>query len=56
MRKAKTDRCHQPQLAFLEKGLWDKLPTAQKLRCCELLQQILRSLVLNPPKERTPDE
>ena len=56
MRKAENSLHHQAQLTFHEKVLWDKLPTAQKIRCRELLQQILRDLVLNLPTERRPDE
>jgi len=56
MRKANNVLYHQTQLVFLEKTLWDKFPTAQKIRCRELLLQILRNLVLNPPTERRPDE
>jgi len=56
MRKAKNGLQDQAQLAFPEKLLWDKLPADQKLRCRELLQQMLRNVVLAPPIERKPDE
>jgi len=56
MRKAKSILHQQAQLVFPEKVLWDKFPVAQKIRCRELLQQILRDFIQNPPTERKPDE
>ena len=56
MRKAKNVLHYQAQLAFPEKGLWDKFPSSQKLRCRELLHQMLRKLVVAPSTERRPDE
>jgi hypothetical protein len=56
MRKAQTVLHYQAQLAFPEKFRWDQFPAAQKLRCRELLQQMLRNLVVAPSSERKPDE
>lgn len=56
MRKAKNVLYNQAQLAFPEKVLWDKFPTSQKLRCRELLHQMLKRLVVAPSTERRPDE
>ncbi len=56
MRQAQNVPYHQGQLAFPDKGLWEKFPAAQKIRCRQLLQQILRDVVLNRPTERRPDE
>jgi hypothetical protein len=56
MRKAKNVLHYQAQLAFPEKALWDRFPASQKLRCRELLEQMLRNLVLPSSVERRPNE
>ena len=56
MRKRSTTQNQQAQLVFTNNMLWNQIPDARKRRCRELLEQMLRTLVLNPAKGKTPDE
>lgn len=53
MRKIK--RCLRPrqqQLALATEDLWQRLPQAKRLRCQELVVQLLRHVVRNEERER----
>jgi hypothetical protein len=43
--KPKTDY-QQINLTFPKKGLWEKFPEPNRVRCCELIMQLLRAVVL----------
>ena len=45
--KSKTDY-YQTHLTFPQKDLWEKFPPAQRVRCRELIVQLLRAVVLTP--------
>ena len=45
--KQKTDY-QQINLAFAKKGLWEKFPEPNRVRCRELIMQLLRAVVLMP--------
>jgi hypothetical protein len=36
----------QPRLAFEKKELWEKLPPSSRVRCRELIVELLRAVVL----------
>ena len=40
----------QQRLAFAKKGLWEKLPEPSRVRCRELIVELLRAVVLVRPK------
>lgn len=45
--KQKTDY-QQTNLVFLKKDLWEKLPEPNRVRCRELVVQMLQAVVLMP--------
>ncbi len=45
--RQKTDY-QQINLAFPKKGLWEKFPEPNRVRCRELIMQLLRAVVLLP--------
>ena len=45
--KSKTDY-HQTHLTFPQKDLWEKFPPSHRVRCRELIVQLLRAVVLTP--------
>jgi len=49
---------YQPQLALPKKAplQWHQLPEANRVRCRELLLQMLRQAVMNPAPERNSHE
>jgi hypothetical protein len=49
--KPKTDY-YQINLAFPKKDLWESFPPAQRVRCRELIVQLLRAVVLTPAQPR----
>jgi hypothetical protein len=49
--KQKTDY-QQTNLVFPKKDLWERFPPAQRVRCCELIVQLLRAVVLTPAQPR----
>jgi hypothetical protein len=49
--KPKTDY-HQTNLVFPKKDLWEKFPPAHRVRCRELIVQLLRAVVLRPTQPR----
>jgi hypothetical protein len=53
--KSKTDY-YQTHLTFPQKDLWEKFPPSQRVRCRELIVQLLRAVVLTPAQPRRPHE
>ena len=53
--KSKTD-CYQTNLTFTKKGLWENFPEPNRVRCRELVVQLLRCVVLNPTQIRRQHE
>ena len=54
MRPKQIANCQQTNLAFPKTNLWEKFPEANRLRCRELIVQMLRSAVLTSNQlERT---
>jgi len=49
MRSEKNRDYRQPRLAFGKKGLWEKLPQSSRVRCRELIVELLRAVVLARP-------
>ena len=49
--KSKTDY-YQTHLTFPQKDLWEKFPPSQRVRCRELIVQLLRAVVLTPAQPR----
>jgi hypothetical protein len=47
---------HQAQLPLPKKTLWDRFPEPTRLRCRQLLIQLLHQVVLSGSKERSSDE
>ena len=45
--KQKTNYC-QTNLVFPKKDLWEKLPELNRVRCRELVVQVLQAVVLMP--------
>ena len=45
--KPKTDY-QQANLAFAQKDLWEKFPEPNRVRCRELVVQVLQAVVLRP--------
>ncbi len=50
MRSEQKRDCRQQRLAFGKKGLWEKLPDPNRVRCRELIVELLRAVVLVQPK------
>ena len=46
MRSEKKRDYRQQRLAFGKKGLWEKLPESSRVRCRELIIELLRSVIL----------
>ena len=46
MRPEKKRDYRQQRLAFGKKELWDQLPEPYRVRCCELIVELLRAVVL----------
>jgi hypothetical protein len=47
MRSEKKNRdWRQQRLAFVKKGLWEKLPQPSRVRCRELIVELLRAVLL----------
>jgi len=46
MRLTKKIDYHQTNLAFPKKDLWEKFPQSNRVRCCELVMQILRAVLM----------
>jgi len=46
MRSEKSRDYRQQRLAFGKKGLWEKLPQPRRVRCRELIVELLRAVVL----------
>jgi hypothetical protein len=54
--RQKTDY-HQTNLAFPKKDLWEKIPESHRVRCRELIVQILRAVLMPvQPEERNERE
>ena len=52
--KAKTDY-YQTHLTFPQKDLWERFPEPHRVRCRELIVQLLRAVVLTPvPTQEAP--
>ena len=49
--RQKTDH-QQTHLAFPKKDLWEKFPEPQRVRCRELIVQLLRAVVLTAVQPR----
>jgi hypothetical protein len=45
MRPEKKRDYHQQRLAFANKGLWERLPELHRLRCRELIVELLRAVI-----------
>ena len=56
MRSKQKSDGHQPSLAFPKKDLWEKFPQAHRVRCRELVVQLLRIVVLANPQPLNPRE
>ncbi len=56
MSPEKTKPCHQPQLPLSQPTLWHQFPEPTRVRCRQLLSQLLRQVVLNLPTQRSDDE
>ena len=49
MRSEQKRSYRQQRLAFVKKGLWEKLPQPSRVRCRELIVELLRAVVLARP-------
>ncbi len=52
MRPRKKTDYHQTNLAFPKKDLWEKFPQSNRVRCRELIVQILRAVLMPAQPER----
>ena len=52
MRPTKKIDYHQTNLAFAKKDLWDKFPQSNRVRCCELVVQLLRGVLMAAQPEK----
>ena len=50
--RQKTD-CQQTNLAFPKKDLWEKFPESNRVRCRELIVQMLRAVLMPAQPERS---
>jgi hypothetical protein len=46
MRPEKKREYRQQRLAFANKGLWERLPEPHRIRCRELIVELLRAVIL----------
>lgn len=56
MRPKQNRDYQQPSLAFPKKDLWEKFPEPNRVRCCELVVQLLQAVVLVKPQPRRQNE
>ena len=49
-------RYYQPKLDFPKKELWEKFPQPDRLRCRELLVQLLKAATANPQPQGQSNE
>jgi len=53
MRPTKKTDYHQTNLAFPKKDLWERFPQSNRVRCCELVVQILRAVLMPVQPEKS---
>ena len=56
MHPKKIPPCYQPQLPLPKKTLWHRFPEATRVRCRQLLAQLLQQAVRTTGAERSGDE
>ena len=56
MRPKQSRDYQQSSLAFPKKDLWEKFPQSNRVRCCELIVQLLQAVVLAKPQDRRQNE
>jgi hypothetical protein len=56
MRPGKKIDCQQTNLAFPKKDLWEKFPEPNRVRCRELIVQLLQVVVLIPTQPERKNE
>jgi hypothetical protein len=56
MRPEQKRSYRQRKLPFVKKGLWEKLPEPYRVRCRELIVELLRAVVLVRHKAERKDE